>query len=83
MKCFCSCRFLCGLWIDLFGEVANIHLSTDGKNLVTTARTIHLPEERESIHVISLLQKEACSGTTHDLDHVPATKCLDRKIASC
>ena len=28
------------------GEVANIHMRTDAKNLVTTARTIHLPEQK-------------------------------------
>ena len=43
MKCFGSCQFLCGLWMDLSGEVADIHMKTDAKNLVTIARTIHIP----------------------------------------
>ena len=30
--------------MDISGEIANIHMRTDAKNLVTTARTIHLPE---------------------------------------
>ena len=47
MKCFGSCQFLRGLWMDLSGEVAHIHMRTDAKNLVITARTIHLPEKRE------------------------------------
>ena len=37
MKCFASCLFLRGLWIDLSGEVADIHMRTDAKNVVTTA----------------------------------------------
>ena len=41
MTCFGSCQFLQGLWMDLSGEVAKIHMRTDAKNLVTTARTIH------------------------------------------
>ena len=44
MKCFGSCQFLRGLWMDLSGEVADIHMKTDAKNLVTIARTIHIPE---------------------------------------
>ena len=48
--------------MDIYGDVAEILLRTDAKNLVTTARTIHLPEQRETIHMISMLRKEACSG---------------------
>ena len=62
MKCFGSCQFSSGLWMDLSGEIANIHMRTDAKNLVTTARTIHLPEQKETIHMISMLRKEDCSG---------------------
>ena len=50
MACFGSCQLLRGLWIDLSGEVADIHMRTDAKNLVTTARTIHLPEQRNNPH---------------------------------
>ena len=38
MKCFGSCQFLHGLWMDVSSEVANIHMRTDSKNLITTAR---------------------------------------------
>ena len=41
MKWFGSCQFFRGLWMDMSGEVAEIHMRTDAKNLVTTARTIH------------------------------------------
>ena len=62
MKCFGSCQFLRGLWMDLSGEVAHIHIRSDAKNLVSTARTIPSPEQKATIHIISVLRKEACSG---------------------
>ena len=58
MKCFGSCQFPRGLWMDTSCEVAIIHMKTDTKNLVTVARTIHLPEQK--IHIISMLSIEAC-----------------------
>ena len=57
--------------MDIAGEVANIHMRTGAKNLVTTARTSHLPEQKETIHMISMLRKEACSANIHDLAHIP------------
>ena len=39
------------------------------KNLVTAARTIHLPEPKATILMISMLRNQACSGSTHDLAH--------------
>ena len=62
--------------MDLSGEVANIHMRTDAKNLVTTARTIHPPEQKETIHMISMSRMEACSGSIHDLAHTPTQNCL-------
>ena len=62
--------------MDLSDEIENIHMITDAKNLVTTARTIHLPEQKETIHMISMLRKEACSGSIHDLAHTPTQNCL-------
>ena len=44
--------------MDISGEVAHIHMRTDAKNLVTTARTIHSPEQKETIHMISMLQRK-------------------------
>ena len=75
MKCFGSCQFLRGLWVDISGEVANIHMRTDAKNLVTTATTTHLPEQKETIHMISMLRKEACSVSFHDLAHSQTQNC--------
>ena len=62
--------------MDISGEVADIHMRTDAKNLVTTARTIHLPEQKETIHMISMLRMEACSGSIHDLAHIPTQNCV-------
>ena len=62
--------------MDIFGEVANLHMRTDAKNLVTTAKTIHLLEQKEAIHMISMFRKGACSGSMHDLAHTPTQNCL-------
>ena len=51
--------------MDISGEIANNHMKTDAKNLVNTARTSHLPEQKETVHMISMLRKEACSGNIH------------------
>ena len=75
MKCFGSCKFLRGLRMDMSGEVAEIHMRTDATNLVTTARTIFL-EQKETIHMITMLRKEACSGSIHDLAHISTQNCL-------
>ena len=48
MKCFGSCQFLRELWMDISIEVADLHMRTDAKNLVTTARTIDVAEEKRS-----------------------------------
>ena len=76
MRCFGSCQFLSEIWMDMSGEVANIHMRTDAMNLVTIARTIHLPEQKETIHMISMMRKDACSGSIHDLAHIPNQNCL-------
>ena len=52
------------------GSIADVHMRTDAKNLVTTARTIHLPNQKETIHMIQMLRHEACSGSIQDLAHV-------------
>ena len=65
--------------MDISSEVANIHMHIDAKNLVTTARTIHLHEQQETIHMISMLRREACSGSIHDLAHIPTPN----RLADC
>ena len=69
MKCFGSFQFLRGLWMDMWGEVAEIHMRTDAKNLATTARTIHVPEQKgnnpHDLHVAkgSLIRNYSSSCT--------------------
>ena len=41
-------------------------MRTDADNLVTTASTTHVPEQQETIHMIQMLRKEACSGSIAD-----------------
>jgi len=70
MKCFGTCQFLRGLWMDISGTAAEVHMRTDANNLVTTASTTHLPEQKETIHMINQLRTEASSGAIDDLAHV-------------
>ena len=56
--------------MDLTGDALDMHIRTDANNLVTTAKTTHLPEQKETIHMISMLRKESNSGSIHDLAHV-------------
>ena len=65
-----------GLWSDITGEVADVHIRTDANNLVTTAPTTHQPEQQETMHLIQMLRKESNSGQTHDLAHVRSEDCL-------
>ena len=76
MKCFGLCQFSHGLWMDMSGEVVEISMRTDAKNLVTTARTIHLLEQKETIHMNSILRQESCSGSIHNLAHISNQNCL-------
>ena len=76
MKCFGTCQFLRGLWMDIFGSPAELHMRTDANNLVTTASTTHLPEQKETIHMINQLRHESCSGSIDDLAHVVSADCM-------
>ena len=80
MKCFGTCQFVRGLWKDISGEAAPIHLRTDASNLVTRASTTHLPEQKEIIHMIRMLRKESCSGEIDDLAHVRTEDCLSDSL---
>ena len=62
MKCFGTCLFLRALWADISGEIVPIHIRTDANNLVTTAQTTHLPEQKETHHLIQMLRHESNSG---------------------
>ena len=51
-------------------------MRTDANNLVTTAKTTHAPEQKETIHLIQMLRKESTSGRIDDLAHVTSEDCL-------
>ena len=76
MKCFGTCLLLRALWADISGEIVPIHIRTDANNLVTTAQTTHLPEQKETHHVIQMLRHESNSGHLDDLSHIASEYCL-------
>ena len=55
---------------------ADIHMRTDANNRVSTASSTRLPEQKDTIHMIQMLRKEACSGGIIDLAHVRTEFCL-------
>ena len=62
--------------MDVFGVPIELNMRTDANNLVTTAKTTHLPEQKETIHMINQMRHEACSGAIDDLAHVVSEDCL-------
>ena len=62
--------------MDISAACVAIHMRTDANNIVTTASTTRLPEQKETIHMIQMLRKEACSRQTEDLAHVVSVDCL-------
>merc|ERR1712217_700968 len=75
LKCFGTCQMLRGLWMDISSAQADVHIRTDANKFVTTASSTHLPEQKETIHMIQMLRKEACSGAIDDLAHVRTDVC--------
>ena len=51
-KCFGTCQFLRGLRMDISAACVAIHMRTGANNLVTTASTTRLPEQKGTIHMI-------------------------------
>ena len=45
-------------------------MRTDANNLVSTAKTTRLPEQKETVHMIQMLRQESMSGAIQDLAHV-------------
>ena len=66
------------LWMDMTAESAEVHLRADAINLAGIAAPTRLPEQKETIHIIHMIQmlrQEACSGQMHDLAHVLTQYC--------
>jgi len=80
MKCFGTCLFLRALWADISGEIVPIHIRTDTNNLVTTAQTTHLPEQKEAHHLIQMLRHESNTGHLDDLSHIASEYCLADRL---
>ena len=76
MKCYGTCQMLRGLIKDTTGSSSEIHMRTDANNLAATASTTHVPEKQETIHMIQMLRKEACSGSIAGLSHIRTQWCL-------
>ena len=57
-KCSGTCQLLRGLWTDISAARVATHMRTDANNLVTTASTTRLPEQKETIQTIHMLRKE-------------------------
>jgi hypothetical protein len=70
LKCFGTCLFLRELWADISGEIVPIH------NLATTAQTTHLPEQKETHHLIQMLRHEGNTGHLDDLSRIASEYCL-------
>ena len=75
-KCFWTCHCVRGLWMDISAACVAVHMRNDANNLVTAASTTRLPEQKETIHMIQMLRKEARSGQIEDLAHVVSADCL-------
>ena len=76
MKCFGTCLFLRPLLADTSGEIVPNHIRTDANKLVTTAQTTHLPEQKETHHLIQMLKDESNTGHLDDLSHIASEYCL-------
>ena len=62
--------------MDISAACVAIHMRTEANNLVSTASTTRVPEQKETIHMIQMLRKESCSGQIDDLAHVSSADCL-------
>ena len=64
--------------MDISAACVASHMRVDANNLVTTASTTRLLEQKETIHMIQMLRKESCSGQIDDLAHVSSADCFVR-----
>ena len=71
--------------MDISGLECGIHVRSGANNLVTTASTTHLPDQKVTFHMIQALRKETCSGGIDDLAHARSedylSECLTKHTA--
>ena len=60
LKGFGTGQYLRSLWTDMSGELVSLEMRTDSNNLVTTALTTHVPQQKETTHMIDMLS--TCSA---------------------
>ena len=70
-KCFGARHCFCAWSVD--GHQRRAYGYT---YLVTTSSATRLPEQQETLHMIQMLRKEACSGQIEDFSHVVSADCL-------
>ncbi len=70
-KCFGTCQFLRGLWVDISAACVAIHMRTDAINLVTTASTTRLPEQKENY----------THNSNYSQGFLPRAKCSTRSLS--
>merc|ERR1712045_889788 len=51
-------------------------MCTDANNLVTTTKSTHLPEQKETVHIINMLRHEVQPHNFDILAHVVSDGCL-------
>ena len=70
MKCFGTCFVSESVIGRHKREIVPFHIRTDANNLVTTAQTTHLPEQKETHHLIQMLRHESNTGHLDDLSPI-------------
>ena len=76
MKGYGTGQYLRSLWTDVSGQDIPLELRTDANNLVTTARTTHAPEQKETTHMVDMLRRETSLGDISDFAHIRTELCL-------
>ena len=77
MKCFGTCQMLRGLWKGHQWFRCRDPHAKQMQTTLSQQHQLHMPpEQQETIHMIQMLRKEACSGAIADLSHVRTEHCL-------
>ena len=65
-RCKGTFNFLKGLWADMSAMSSDLHVRRDANNSVAAARTTHLSEQKDTVHLIKSLGHECMSGSGGD-----------------
>ncbi len=75
LRVFGTGQFLKLPWVDISGCACPLELRTDADILVTTARTTHAPEQKETTHMVDVVRRETSTGAIEDVAH-PMMSCV-------